>query len=74
MDRRGDADGRGDLRHRRRDIEISDGYAAGESGQVFEHDVGNWNEETTETGRNLRAVETGGPNVAVGDSGTVIAD
>ena len=76
MDRRGDADGRGDLRHRQRDVEIGDGtgYAAGESGQVFESDTGDWNEETTETGRNLRAVGTGGPNVSVGDPGTVITD
>ena len=45
-----------------------------ESGQVFEYDAGNWNKETADTGQNLRAVETGGPNVAVGDSSTVIAD
>ena len=76
MDRRGDADGRGDRRHRRRDVEIGDGagYAVSESGQVFEYGAGGWNEETTETGQNLRAVETGDPNVAVGDSSTVIAD
>ena len=36
-----------------------------ESGQVFEYSAGGWNEETTETGQNLRAVETGDPNVAV---------
>ena len=67
MDRRGDADGRGNLRHRRRDIEIGDGagYAVSESGQVFEYGAGGWNEETT---------KTGDPNVAVGDSSTVIAD
>jgi len=76
VDRRGDADGRGDLRHRQRDVEIGDGtgYAAGESGQVFEYGAGCWNEETTDTGQNLRAVGTGGPNVSIGDSGTVIAD
>ena len=36
-----------------------------ESGQVFEYGAGGWNEETT---------ETGDPNVAVGDSSTVITD
>ena len=41
---------------------------------MFEYGAGDWNEETTETGRNLRAVGTGGPNVSVGDPGTVIAD
>ena len=45
-----------------------------ESGQVFEYGAGGWNEETTEMGQNLRAVETGGPNVSVGDPGTVITD
>ena len=67
MDCRGDADGRGNRRHRRRDVEIGDGagYAVSESGQVFEYGAGGWNEETT---------ETGDPNVAVGDSSTVITD
>ena len=76
MDCRGGADGRGDRRHRRRDVEIGGGagYAVSESGQVFEYGAGGWNEETTETGQNLRAVETGDPNVAVGDSSTVITD
>ena len=41
---------------------------------MFEYDAGNWNKETADTGQNLRAVETGDPNVAVGDSGTVITD
>ena len=59
-----------------RDVEIGDGtgYTVGESGTVFEYDSGTWSEETTETGQNLRAVETGDPNVAVGASSTVITD
>ena len=58
-----------------RDIEVDgeDGYAVGESGRVFRYD-GDWSEESTETGQNLRAVDRGSPNVAVGDSSTVITD
>lgn len=59
-----------------RDIEVDDGtgYAFGESGRVFEYAGGTWSEETTETGQNLRGLALGGPNVAVGDSSTVITD
>jgi hypothetical protein len=59
-----------------RDIEVDGGlgYTVGESGRVFEYSGSAWNEETTETGQNLRAVATGDPAVAVGDSSTVITD
>jgi len=59
-----------------RDIEVEDGvgYTVGESGRVFEYASGSWSEETTETGQNLRAVDGGTPNVAVGDASTVITD
>ena len=59
-----------------RDIEIDNrgGYTVGQSGRVFEYKGNSWREETTETGQNLRAIATGRPNVAVGDSSTVITD
>lgn len=59
-----------------RDIEIEagTGYTVGESGRVYEYVAGTWREESTDTGHNLRAVDLGDPNVAVGDSSTVITD
>lgn len=59
-----------------RDVDVEDGtgYTVGESGRVFEYVDGSWSEETTETEQNLRAVDLGTPNVAVGDSSTVISD
>ena len=57
-----------------RDIEIEDesGYTIGESGRVFEYAGGSWNEDTTDTGQNLKGIVLGSPNVAVGASGTAI--
>jgi hypothetical protein len=56
-----------------RDVDVEDGagYTVGESGRVFEY-TGTWEEDTTETEQNLRGLALGAPNVAVGDSGTVI--
>ncbi|PSQ43282.1 hypothetical protein BRD14_03345, partial [Halobacteriales archaeon SW_5_68_122] len=57
-----------------RDIEIEDesGYTVGESGRVFEYAAGSWNEDTTDTGQNLKGLVLGSPNVAVGASGIAI--
>lgn len=64
----------GDLRLRDIEMDGRGGYTVGRSGRVFEYRGDNWSEETTETGQNLRAIATGRPNVAVGDSSTVITD
>ena len=57
-----------------RDVEIEDesGYTVGESGRVFEYAAGSWNEDTTDTGQNLKGLVLGSPNVAVGASGIAI--
>ena len=59
-----------------RDIEIEDesGYTVGESGRVFEYAAGSWNEDTTDTGQNLKGLALGSPNVAVGASGIAIVN
>ena len=59
-----------------RDIEIEDesGYTIGESGRVFEYAGGSWNENTTDTGQNLKGIVLGSPNVAVGASGIAIVN
>ncbi len=59
-----------------RDIEVDagDGYAAGNSGAVFDRVDGAWGRDETPTGQGLMAIADGENNdVAVGASGTIIA-
>jgi len=57
-----------------RDIELADGagYAAGDSGAIFDRADGSWTRDETPSGQNLKAVFDGDSNnVAVGASGTI---
>jgi hypothetical protein len=57
-----------------RDLELdgSDGYAVGSGGVVFELDDGDWVQNSTPAGENLKAVVRGGVDIAVGAGGTVL--
>ena len=59
-----------------RDIEVTDddqdGFTVGGGGKVFDLSGGEWSQDDTPTGENLKAVVRGSPDIAVGASGTVI--
>jgi len=59
-----------------RDIEVTDddqdGFTVGGGGKVFDLTSGEWAQDSTATGDNLKAVVRGSTNIAVGAGGTVI--
>jgi hypothetical protein len=59
-----------------RDIEVTDddqdGFTVGGGGKVFDLTDGEWAQDSTATGDNLKAVVRGSTNIAVGAGGTVI--
>jgi hypothetical protein len=58
-----------------RDVEIESGtgYAAGNSGAVFDRESGTWSRDETPASQNLKSVVDGADNdIAVGASGTII--
>ncbi|WP_137284479.1 WD40/YVTN/BNR-like repeat-containing protein [Halorussus salinisoli] len=58
------------------DVEVTDddrdGFTVGGGGKVYDLTAGEWEQDATPTGQNLKAVVRGSPNVAVGAGGTVI--
>ncbi|MBX0323720.1 hypothetical protein EGH21_11845 [Halomicroarcula sp. F13] len=58
-----------------RDIEVTDGdddgYTVGGGGKVYELD-GDWTQNETPTGQNLKAVVRGATDIAVGAGGTIV--
>ena len=59
-----------------RDIEVTggdgDGLTAGGGGKVYDLSDGEWAQEATPTGQNLKAVVRGDPAIAVGAGGTIL--
>jgi photosystem II stability/assembly factor-like uncharacterized protein len=59
-----------------RDVEVTDddqdGFTVGGGGKVFDLTDGEWAQDATPTGENLKAVARGSTDIAVGAGGTVI--